>query len=218
MSISNAIDNWCVYKHTCPNNKVYIGITSQKPTRRWRADGSGYNQQLLFYRAIKKHGWDNIKHEILFDGLTKEEAERKEKELIYAYKSNDKRYGYNIENGGRVNKLSEQQKKHLSEVNKGKKASKETRMKISKSNKWKHKLTKEHLDKMTRARRYEFVPWNKGKRGCGSKRVGCYDLNDNLIKIYSSLIEAKEETKACHISDCCKGKRKTDKGFVWKYV
>lgn len=27
---------YVVYKHTCPNGKVYIGITSQKPEHRWK--------------------------------------------------------------------------------------------------------------------------------------------------------------------------------------
>ena len=29
------MDNYKVYIHIFPNNKVYIGITSQKPKRRW---------------------------------------------------------------------------------------------------------------------------------------------------------------------------------------
>lgn len=35
------MNNYCVYKHTSPSGKVYIGITNQKPTRRWR-EGEGY--------------------------------------------------------------------------------------------------------------------------------------------------------------------------------
>ena len=32
-----------VYKHTFPNNKVYIGITKQKPIRRWK-NGTNYKK------------------------------------------------------------------------------------------------------------------------------------------------------------------------------
>ena len=28
--------NYIVYKHTSPSNKVYIGITKQKPYKRWK--------------------------------------------------------------------------------------------------------------------------------------------------------------------------------------
>ena len=81
--------NYIVYKHTSPSNKVYIGITSQTPERRWRKDGKGYKTHIYFWNAIKKYGWNNFKHEVLFSGLTKEEAEQKEIELIAYYKSND---------------------------------------------------------------------------------------------------------------------------------
>lgn len=91
--------NFYVYKHTSPNNKVYIGITSQSLKDRW-FNGEGYNKQKLFYRAIKKYGWDNFTHEILFENLTKEEACQKEIELIAEYKSNNPEFGYNLTTGG----------------------------------------------------------------------------------------------------------------------
>lgn len=43
-----------VYKHTFPNGKIYIGITDQKPERRWR-NGIGYRRQPYVYNAIKKY-------------------------------------------------------------------------------------------------------------------------------------------------------------------
>ena len=41
-------NNFCVYKHTCPNGKVYIGITCQNPIKRWKG-GSGYKNNKHFY-------------------------------------------------------------------------------------------------------------------------------------------------------------------------
>ena len=70
-----------VYIHTFPNNKVYVGITSSNENIRWRKNGTGYKKQHV-YKAIKKYGWENVKHEILYKNLTKEEAEQKEIELI----------------------------------------------------------------------------------------------------------------------------------------
>ena len=68
-----------VYKHTFPNGKVYIGITSKKkPNQRWES-GIGYSKnQIVMYNAIQKYGWDNIKHEILFENLSKDDACKKE--------------------------------------------------------------------------------------------------------------------------------------------
>ena len=95
----NVKENYKVYKHTSPSGKVYIGITKQDVKQRWR-DGNGYKTQTLFYRAIQKYGWENITHEILFDNLTKDQADLKEIELIRQYKSNTAEYGYNVDNGG----------------------------------------------------------------------------------------------------------------------
>ena len=95
---------WCVYMHTSPSNKKYIGITSLNPKYRWN-NGKGYKTQIVFYRAIQKYGWKNFKHEILFEELSEQEAKEKEIELIAKYKTNLKRYqnpsyGYNNDDGG----------------------------------------------------------------------------------------------------------------------
>ena len=111
---------YLVYTHIFPNDKVYIGITSQKPNERWK-NGKGYYGSTRIHNAIQKHGWENIQHEILYENLTKEEAEKKEKELIQKYKSYDDKYGYNLELGGNLNKeISEETRKKLSKKLSGK--------------------------------------------------------------------------------------------------
>lgn len=114
--------NYSVYKHTSPSNKVYIGITKHRPERRW-CSGKGYKNNQYFYRAIEKYGWDAFKHEILFEKLSKEDACKKEIELIAFYKSNQKEFGYNITSGGdgcNGLKHTEETKKKMSESRKGK--------------------------------------------------------------------------------------------------
>ena len=71
---------------------------------RWQ-NGLGYRTQEYFYRAILKYGWDNFKHEILYQTDSYEDANSKEIELITQYKSNEKHYGYNIEKGGNLKKI-----------------------------------------------------------------------------------------------------------------
>lgn len=92
---------YSVYKHTCPNGKCYIGITRQKPTTRW-GKGKGYNANIHFKRAIDAYGWENIIHEVLYEGLTQKEACDKERELISKYHSNNPQYGYNHTSGGQL--------------------------------------------------------------------------------------------------------------------
>lgn len=89
-----------VYMHTCPNDKVYIGLTSQEVTHRWGASGINYRGNRLFTRAIKKYGWNNIKHEVIADNLTKEQAIAMEIKLIAKYDSTNPQKGYNITKGG----------------------------------------------------------------------------------------------------------------------
>ena len=127
------MDNYKVYKHIFPNNKVYIGITKQSLTRRWQ-EGLGYKRQLFVFNAIKKYGWGNVKHEIIFKNLSKKDAEQKEKELIKFYKSNNRQYGYNIENGGNVNKVSDVTKEKIRKANIGKKMSDYTKQQLLKAN------------------------------------------------------------------------------------
>ena len=90
--------SYTVYKHLFPNQKIYIGMTSLKPYRRWDK-GRGYSTQELMSRAINKYGWDNIEHIIIASGLSKREAEELEISLIAELKANNPMYGYNIENG-----------------------------------------------------------------------------------------------------------------------
>lgn len=90
-----------LYVHTNKiNNKRYVGITCQNPRTRWGSNGNGYKKSPLFYRAIQKYGWENFKHEIIMENLSKESAKNKEIETIKKYMSNDRKYGYNISKGG----------------------------------------------------------------------------------------------------------------------
>lgn len=72
---------WCVYQHVFPNGKKYIGCTSLNPEKRW-ANGYGYSGQQEVFQAIIKYGWYHIRHEVIQEGLQKEEAIKLERELI----------------------------------------------------------------------------------------------------------------------------------------
>jgi group I intron endonuclease len=213
--------------HTSPSNKRYIGITSQKPERRWRKDGNGYKDHLYFWRAIQKYGWDNFKHDILFDNLTKEEAEQKEVELIAYYNSNNVDYGYNMsiggESGSKGYKYSDEQKKHMSEVHSGKNngmyGKRHTKETIEKDRMahLKENLSEDTIYKMSIAKKGK-----KRDRRAVEKQIAT--ISNKVICIetsitYSSIKEAGELNNidpSC-ISKVCRGKRKTAGGFHWRY-
>jgi len=221
-------NNYFVYKHTFPNNKVYIGITQQQPEKRWK-NGLGYDShQKIMKRAIKKYGWNNIKHEILFQDLSKDEACKKEIELIAFYDSTNKEKGYNVSQGGegtigvKPNETSKQKNRiaHL-----GKKASLETRKKISDSNKGKHniKKTEEQKRKISKATKKAMQDIRLRKklsilaqnRKNNSKKVICIETQ----KVYSTIKEAGEKTNTCisSIGQVCAGKRKKAGNLHWEY-
>lgn len=97
---------WTVYMHTNKiNNKVYVGITKQKITKRWkngfgylekRPDGKYYQPKIA--RAIMKYGWNNFEHIIWAEGLSHDEACKTEKLLIGIWDTINN--GYNITAGG----------------------------------------------------------------------------------------------------------------------
>lgn len=130
-----------------------------------------------------------------------------------------KTWGYNLTNmtiggdGSSGMKLSEDHKLRISKSLIGHEVSLETRSKISKSNKGvKKSLT--HIENLKLA--------HKGKAPKTKKRfvrkIEQYE-NDKLIKIWDSIKEASKyyNVNPSSISHCCAGRKKTIKGYTWKY-
>lgn len=165
-----------LYKHIFPNNKVYIGITCQTPYKRWR-NGYGYKTQPLMWKAIKKYGWDNIQHEICVISSTKEFISQAERDWITKiYKSNDPNFGYNIENGGNyTGKYSEESILKRSIKLKGRKITKEQRLRISNS-------LKKYFSENPKKKK---VVIKKTKSEALAERVkGCHWWNNGKINKY----------------------------------
>ena len=88
-----------VYKITNKiNNKLYIGITNNYK-KRWANHKCCNSPNMIIAKAIKKYGVENFNFEILFQGLSIEEAEEKEIELIASLNTLTPN-GYNIKKGG----------------------------------------------------------------------------------------------------------------------
>ena len=89
-------EKFCVYEHVFPNGKKYIGITSDAE-KRWR-NGKGYETQGKIANAIKHFGWEHVKHDIIVEGLNKEQALALERYLITELDTIEN--GYNTAIGG----------------------------------------------------------------------------------------------------------------------
>lgn len=112
--------SYFVYIHECPNGKKYVGVTSRCVTDRW-GNGKRY-KNFHFSNAIKKYGWDNIKHKV-FEVETKSEMFYLEKYLISYYQTTNPKYGYNKSTGGEGGTtgyhLSDECKKKISNLHRG---------------------------------------------------------------------------------------------------
>ena len=197
---------WSLYMHTCPNGKVYVGITSRTCEDRWR-NGHGYRNNKHFYSAILKYGWDNIRHEILLEGLTKEEAQRAEADWIASTECDNPAFGYNHSKGG--------------EGKSGFVPTAETRAKIRK------KLTGTHRPEEVK-RKVSIAHSGKplSEEHKLKIKIACQNINSKKVVcvttgiVYDSAADASRRTGVSRsgITACCRGETPSCRKFVWKYV
>jgi hypothetical protein len=51
-----------------------------------------------------------------------------------------------------------------------------------------------------------------------TKKVNQYDKDNNFIKTWNSINDAQKYYSNYHINECCKKRRKTAGGYIWKYA
>lgn len=96
-------NNCAVYVHVnLINGKKYFGITTQNPPERRWSNGNGYKENTHFSSAIKKYGWNNFGHFVLYRNIPIKIAKNMEEMLIREHMSHDSRFGYNKTYGGEL--------------------------------------------------------------------------------------------------------------------
>ena len=148
------------------------------------------------------------------------------------YKTNIRKYGYNIEKGGHINKVSEETKIKISIANSGRKHTEEEKQKMSLAHKG-VPLSKEHKKAMCGK-----TAWNKGiktplevrkkqRKAKLNKYTGVKHWNSKKVInletgiIYNSFGEVARELNiknASHIVAVCKGNKPSAYGYHWAYV
>lgn len=120
------------------NGKVYIGSTVNKRgfNARWGRHKKELNDNLHInihlQRAWNKYGKDNFRFAIL-EECSEDSLIRQEQAWIDCYNSQDYRFGYNIRDAGSQGHLSEETKNKIRLKMLGRKFSKESHDKMSKS-------------------------------------------------------------------------------------
>lgn len=194
-----------VYKLKSPTGKVYIGITSRKPEHRWNY-GKAYKSNSELTGDVRKYGWESFEKEILEENLPEAEAEEREIFWISFYKARDPERGYNIEYGGFHSPISEQTRKKMSESSKGQVRSEEYRRHIAEA-----KIGEKNG-----------MYGKKGKDNPTSRKVIAVCKNGTVLD-FESMMSANEllrlpEGAFKNISSCCRGKKRTAYGYIWRYA
>ena len=227
---------------------MYVGITSQKPTERWKNNGDGYKRCPIFYRAIQKYGWENFEHQVFASNLTKEEAENMEMTLIEKLETQNRNFGYNILEGGSSPVLTEEIKQKISKSKLGKlnpmygrkhteeeKENLRNKMLGENNPRYGIHLSEEIRNKISKsltgrkaseeARRNQSqaqIGLLKGrKRPEGGGRPAKKIRCVETGKTFDSVAEAARYYNIggkSNISRCAKGIQKTSGGFHWEYV
>lgn len=223
------MNNYKVYIHISPSNKVYIGITKQNPVKRW-GNGRGYRNNIYFYRSILKYGWNNFTHQILYDNLSLEDAKSKEIELICKYNSTDTQFGYNRTKGGdyrlpipeKIRQIITQKLTGIKRTDEQKEHYRLSAMKRPK----RVKLSEEHKRNISKS-----LLNNKRAVGNTKNRIKVlqFSLDNQFIKEFSCAKFAAEEVNCCAsgINRCCRENLQENltntkykgkyKGYKWYY-
>lgn len=187
------------------NNKIYVGQTVGSFQDRYKGDIAKNTHNEHLRRAINKYGIDNFyiveEYKVAY---SKEELDYLEDWYITVYDTMNPSMGYNKRGGGSNGRMSEESKKKISESLKGelhpfygKTLSEETRKRISESKKGKPsnapKTPVIMLDKTTGNPLMVFVAISDTDIYFGKKS------HPNIV-------------------NCCKGKKKSAKGYKWMYL
>lgn len=230
-------NNYTVYAHINKiNNKIYIGITKQRPNLRWGKNGNKYKTSRYFWNAINKYGWNNFEHEIIANNLTNDEAKTFEITLISKLNTTNRNMGYNMTKGGdgiTGVKLSEEAKKKISERTRGinhplygKHHTEESNNKnriahLGENSAWfGRKHTDEEKTKIGKGNKGKIISKETRKKLSDSlkgKYIGTNSFNHTSVvcletgKVYDYIKQATEELKLdpSGISATLRGKQKT---------
>lgn len=164
------------------NGKVYIGQTTKSVRKRVIQHMTKSRpwvkvRKTYFSNALNKYGFEGFTFDIIERCKDQQELDDRERYWIAYYKSNDKKYGYNIDSGGTSRKrrkpLTEEHKQKLLLANLGRKKSNQEKSRISEA-------VKSRFSNPEYKEKYKQICLKANHPN--KKPVYQYDLNGNFIK------------------------------------
>lgn len=209
-----------IYKITNDiNGKLYVGKTEFSIEKRFKEHCSdafrNRNEKRPLYSAMQKYGIEHFHIELLEETDNPEEREIYWIETLGSFKD-----GYNATIGGDGRRYINREEIFSL---------------------WKQRLNCKEISKITGhdkgwigqiLKEFQISSKELQKKSNENRRksVCQLDIEGNIIKVYDSLGEAcdtlrnngltncKTSTGAAHISEVCRGKRKTFAGYKWKFL
>ena len=200
------------------NGKIYIGKTERTIQERWREHCKDYLRERCYdrplYRAMRKYGLSNFTIELL-----EETDNPEERDIFWIEQKGSFKHGYNATMGGDGKKYIDYDLVVATYKNSG--IIKETAKILG--------ICEDTVHKILKQKDISIKPTSEINKEKFSKMVSMYSLNDEYIRTFISLQEAatymvenkltgcKHSTIRTHISEVCRGKRKTTAKFKWKF-
>lgn len=200
------------------NDRVYVGKTSRTIKQRWLEHVGDVNKYLdrPLYRAMKKYGVENFSIHLI-EEVSDDKADEREQYWIQMYRSY--KFGYNATMGGDGTKYIDYDVVVETYNNTGNQQETADLLGI-------HRETVRYILKINDVEILPISVVNKKKFG---KVVNMFDLQGQYLRTFASLKEAanymvennltgcNQSTMRTHISEVCRGKRKTAAKHIWKF-
>ena len=197
------------------NQKIYVGKTEFSIEKRFQEHCKDAfrerNEKRPLYSAMRKYGIENFHIELI-----EETNNPEEREIYWIEQKRSFKNGYNATMGGDGKKYIDydlviatyKEVKNMSEVAR--------RLNIS----------TDSVSLILKNANVEILPSNKVGQVVTGKIVNQYSLTNDFIQSFPSAKAAAESLgkvtstskgATSHISDVCRGKRKTAYGYIWKF-
>jgi group I intron endonuclease len=195
-------DYGIIYKATnTVTGKIYIGQTwgllSKRIWRHIHSDGCCY-----FHNTLLKYGPDKFVWEILQKEDTQEKLDEGENRLIKLCRSNEKKYGYNLREGGSCGKFTARSKE---------------KMRISALRYFKSEEARKKQSAVQKKRYSKFEERVKHSRAHGGRPF--YARKEDEQKLFQTQVEAAKfiGSNQGSIKSALQGKTKEIKGWILSY-